>query len=143
MRVLDLPPVWLLLCLALAWASPGKFTAGWMYWPGVLCLILAAGLVSAALIAFWRARTTVIPHQVPSALITEGVFRFSRNPIYLADILILIGFALKWGSLVGLVLVPVLFFVLERRFIRAEEARLMAKFPDAFPAYCQITRRWL
>lgn len=142
MRMLDLPPLWLLSCLVLTWISPWAILSGGAFWPGVLCLALAAGLTVAALLEFARARTTVIPHKMPSALIRSGVFRWSRNPIYLADLLILIGFALIWGKWLGLALLPVLFLVLDRRFIRAEEARLSAEFGEAFEAYKATTRRW-
>jgi protein-S-isoprenylcysteine O-methyltransferase Ste14 len=143
MTYLDLPPIWLVLCLMLARLVPLGLPWGAAFWPGAVLLMLAVLLVLAALHAFFRARTTVIPHQQPSALITSGVFRLTRNPIYLADVLILLGLSLIWGSLLGLLLVPALFVLLERRFILAEEARLMAAFPDAFAAYCKATRRWV
>ena len=143
LKVLDLPPLWLVACLAVAWIVPWSVPWGAAPRPGYVCLALAAILVVAALFEFRRARTTPIPHQMPSALITTGVFRFFRNPIYLADLLILLGFALIWGSLLGLLLIPVLFAVLELRFILPEEERLRKAFPDAFEAYTRQTRRWV
>ena len=74
---------------------------------------------------------------------TGGIFRFSRNPIYLADLLILCGFALIWGRVLGFLLVPVLAILLQRRFILPEEARMREKFGAAFDAYVAQTRRWL
>lgn len=85
----------------------------------------------------------MIPRQTPSALITTGIFRLSRNPIYLADLLILAGFSLIWGKPLGLVLVPVLAWILFARFIQGEEARLRAMFGAEFEAYAARTRRWL
>jgi len=143
LKAFDLPPLWLVACLVVAWVVPLSAPWGTAPLAGYACLALAALLVIAALFAFGRARTTPIPHQMPSALITTGVFRFSRNPIYLADLLILLGCALIWGSLLGLLLIPVLFAVLERRFILPEEERLRTAFPDAFDAYTRQTRRWV
>ena len=99
-------------------------------------------LTVAALVEFARSKTTVIPHLDPTALITGGVFRWTRNPIYLADALILAGFALIWGKVLGLILVPALALLLDRRFIRGEEARLSTAFGEAFAAYAAQTRRW-
>lgn len=105
--------------------------------------MVAAWITIAALAAFRRAKTTVIPHQTPSALMTDGIFGFSRNPIYLADVLILLGISLIWGSALGLVLTPVLAMVLDRRFIQPEEARLADKFGAEFEEYCARVRKWL
>lgn len=143
MKWIDLPPVWLALCICIGWVWP--WPPSWRGWPvsGMILIIVAAMLALLAVAEFRRARTTVIPHQVPSALVETGVFRFSRNPIYLADLLILAGLSLIWGSVVGLVLVPLLAAVLQKRFILPEEARLATAFGDDFEAYRHRTRRWL
>ena len=143
MKYLDLPPIWLVAALLLTWLSPWAVPAGPAFWPGAALLALATGLTAAAIVEFARARTTVIPHREPVALITSGIFRWTRNPIYLADVLILAGFALISGRLLGLVLVPALVVLLERRFIRGEEARLRSAFGERFEAYAAKTRRWL
>lgn len=143
MKWIDLPPVWLLAALAVAWAW--RWPAGWegMLWVGILCLVLAAILTVGAVIEFVRARTTIIPREAPSAMITGGIFRISRNPIYLADLLILAGASLILGSVPGLVLVPALGWVLQERFIRGEEARLAGVFGAAYENYRAVTRRWI
>lgn len=140
---IDLPPLWLLGCLFLTWISP--WTSFWVmsFEFGLALLILAGGLVFFALLEFAKARTTVIPRQSPNALITTGIFRFSRNPIYLADLLVLMGFSLIWGKPLGIVLVPLFFVLLDRRFIRGEEQELRAAFPDEFDDFVSVTRRWL
>lgn len=143
MRYLDLPPLWLLGALIVVWVSP--WTIGWtgVFWLGAALLVAAAVLTLAALREFARARTTVIPHQPASALITSGIFGWTRNPIYLADVLILLGLSLVWGKLLGLLLFLPLALLLERRFILPEEGRLRATFGDAFERYAATTRRWL
>ena len=90
-----------------------------------------------------KARTTIIPREAPAALITGGIFRFSRNPIYLGDVLILAGVALIFGSVPGLILVPCLAWLLQERFIKGEEARLAEAFGSEFEAYMRATRRWI
>ncbi|MGR3512612.1 MAG: methyltransferase family protein [Paracoccaceae bacterium] len=143
MRFLDLPPLWLLAALIVMWVVPVSLPGGTAVGAGVLCLVAAAALTLAALREFRRAKTTVIPHLAPSALITSGIFRWTRNPIYLADVLILAGLTLIWGSLPGLILTPALAVLLDRRFIRPEEERLRTAFGPAFDRYAATTRRWL
>lgn len=144
MRAVDLPPIWLAAFLGIVWVSPVvEFASGPLRAAGLLCLAFAFVLVVAAVFEFARARTSVIPHQEPTALITTGIFRFSRNPIYLADVLILAGLSLVWGKLLGLILVPALVTLLHRRFIEPEEARLRKAFGEDFEVYEQATRRWL
>lgn len=142
MKWIDLPPVWLLAALAVAWVW--RWPAVWSgtSWAGLACLALAAVLIICAVREFLRARTTIIPREVPAALITTGIFRFSRNPIYLADLLILAGVSLIVGSVPGLILVPALGWVLQERFIRGEETRLTEAFGDEFEIYKRETRRW-
>jgi protein-S-isoprenylcysteine O-methyltransferase Ste14 len=149
LRHLDYPPVWLsgFAVAVWAWAEvglPGSvMPAAWMR---VLALMLtgAAGcIMMAALIAFHRARTTVVPHRVPSALVTGGVFRLSRNPIYLADVMALMALALWVGAPGAVILVAGFVRVLHLRFIIPEEARMRAAFGEAYDAFAARTRRWI
>jgi protein-S-isoprenylcysteine O-methyltransferase Ste14 len=143
---LDYPPFWLLAALGVvwgeAWAWPKPVPQG-MALAGQGLFWLGLGLLALASLSFWRARTTIVPHNTPSALITGGLYRLSRNPIYLGDALILCGVALKYGAVTGLVLLPVFVWVITRRFIAPEEARLRAAFGAQAERYFQRTRRWL
>lgn len=147
MRYLDYPPIWLLGCLGLAWAQavllPTPWGGGWAPVAGGLVALAGGGFLLAALPQFLRARTTLVPHREPAALITGGVYRISRNPIYLGDVLIFAGLAIRWQAWVALLLIPVLAAILTRRFIRPEEARLRAAFGPAFEAWAARTRRWI
>jgi protein-S-isoprenylcysteine O-methyltransferase Ste14 len=149
MKWFDLPPLWtLLFCLtayglgrwdpwALSLAHPvTEMLAGVLIGGGVLLMVLAAAEMR-------RQRTTIIPHREADRLVQSGIFRRSRNPIYLGDVLILAGVVLWMDAVPGLVLVPVLAWVLERRFIIPEEDRLRRKFRADFARYCEKTRRWL
>jgi protein-S-isoprenylcysteine O-methyltransferase Ste14 len=143
MRWFDLPPVWLVLALVLTRLSPWVLPGGPLVLPGVALFLLAGLLTLAALVEFRRARTTFVPRKPPSALITTGVFRWTRNPIYLADGLILAGISLIWGKVLGLVLVLPFLWMIRQRFILGEEAGLRAEFGAAFDDYARRTRRWL
>lgn len=142
-----MPPVWLIGFLVAAWrlgGLPGGVDLGWGgNVLGMVCVLAGVGLIVAAVVEFKKAQTTIIPHQVPNALITSGVFAFSRNPIYLADALILAGLILIWSAVYALPLIYVFIRLIERRFISPEEGRLTTIFGDAFTQYCAKTRRWI
>jgi protein-S-isoprenylcysteine O-methyltransferase Ste14 len=144
---LDLPPVWLVACLLLAWAQtawiPGPALPAWTGLAGAGLALSGLALILAAALQMGRARTTVIPRRDPSALVTTGAFALSRNPIYLGDALILAGLCLRWGAWSGLVLLPAFMILIARRFIAGEEARLAASFPRDFAVWSASTRRWL
>ncbi|MEM6622476.1 MAG: isoprenylcysteine carboxylmethyltransferase family protein [Pseudomonadota bacterium] len=150
MKWLNLPPVWLAGFMALAWGLAQIWAplAGGPWeraalWAGRA--LIGGGLIWViwAVIQFQRAKTTVIPHQQPSALVDGGPFRYSRNPIYLADLLILAGWSLTLGAPHTALLVVPFFVVLERLFIQPEEARLEAALGPAYTAYRTRVRRWL
>lgn len=103
---------------------------------GLLLLVLAGGL-------FKKADTELIPFREVRALVTDGVYRFTRNPMYLGMALILLGTACTTGTVAGLLVVPVFMAIIEARFIRPEEAMLRSIFGEEFVAYCAKVRRWL
>lgn len=90
-----------------------------------------------------RHETTVMPHRAASFLVTEGPFRFSRNPIYLSHVALVFGLGLFLGSPFTLLLTPVLAFGLTRLSIEPEERHLLEKFGDDYRSYMARTRRWL
>jgi protein-S-isoprenylcysteine O-methyltransferase Ste14 len=144
---LDYPPTWLFGCIVLALAEVqlfGPAFAGRLpTYAGTVLFWAALAIMAVSALSFLRARSTIVPHEQPRRLITGGLYRLSRNPIYLADLMLLAGLALGWGSVVGLVLVPVLGRILSQRFIRPEEARLRAAFGQQADAYFRRTRRWI
>ena len=110
-------------------------------------VLIAAGvmLLIAALIAFARARTTINPVEPEQAktLVTTGLYQISRNPMYLAMALILLGGALRVGN-IGAFIAPTLFVWAITMFqIKPEERALQSIFGEDFKAYRQQTRRWL
>jgi len=149
LKWIDIPPAWLALFVALAWWQGAHWPLGLGFggdWADLVGgLLVGGGLVLTALAfaEFRRHRTTVVPHRDADRLIQTGIFRRSRNPIYLADMVILAGFILRWDAVLSLPLVPILLWVLERRFVIPEENRLRRKFRLEFARYCEKTRRWV
>ena len=106
-------------------------------------IALGAGLLLWAAVQFRRHRTTIFPIGTPTALMDRGPFAFSRNPIYLADLVILTGIALVAGGLVYYAVPLVLFTIFQTVFIPPEEAKLRAGFGAAFEVYRARVRRWI
>lgn len=144
----DLPPVWLLLGLGVAWLLAEALPLVRLFGPvwqgvGVLLALAGLGVIGWAGVWFWRKGTSIEPHHRPARLIVEGPFRLSRNPIYLGMLAVLIGAVLWHGAFSGLP-VPVAFAaILERRFIEPEEAALRRAFGAAAEDYFHRTRRWV
>jgi protein-S-isoprenylcysteine O-methyltransferase Ste14 len=107
--------------------------------------LIAAAMALMAASAYWfrRGKTSIIPRQTPEMLLTEGPYRLSRNPIYLADAVILTGWTFVVGAPFGLLAVPLFVWIVNRRFISGEEAVLSEKFATDYAAWRQRTRRWI
>lgn len=143
-----IPPGWLLLAL-LGSAALHRWLPllQLLHAPWTLLGVapLAAGLVLAVagVGAFRRAGTTVIPFAPSSALVTTGVYRFTRNPMYLGLTLILTGSAWLCGSLGAFLPLPFLVWILQGGYIRAEERVLEQSFGADYVRYRSSVRRWL
>lgn len=114
---------------------------------GVAIAIAAVGIVFdlSALLAFRRAKTTVNPLKPgrTSTLVTLGIYRVSRNPMYVGLVCFLLGWAAYLCALWPLA-GPVLFILYLNRFqIEPEERILAQRFGDEFNAYRSQVRRWL
>jgi protein-S-isoprenylcysteine O-methyltransferase Ste14 len=146
LRQVESPPTWLLLFIAVAWvqsrALPIWDAQGLGNWLGAAFIVAGVALMIASLMQFARARTTVVPREVARVLITDGVYQWSRNPIYVADAMILTGLCLRW-DLGTLIWVAAFVAVIEKRFIDGEEASLRAKFGPEFDDWAEKVRRWI
>lgn len=149
MRWIDLPPIWLAAFAALAWVQARFWSLGLSLDFAVtqalagLCIGGGVILMLLAVIEMRRHRTTVIPHRDADRLVQSGIFKRTRNPIYLGDVLVLLGLILRFDAVLSLLLVPVLVWLLERRFIVPEENRLRRRFRADFARYERRVRRWV
>jgi len=92
---------------------------------------------------FKKAGTTVKPFEESSTLITSGIFRLSRNPMYLGMVSVLVGEAILLGSLSPCIMVIVFALLMHFVFIIPEEKALEARFGQEYLEYKQNVRRWL
>ena len=143
-----IPPVVYFTPFALMWAlqqwRPWTIPSGAATNIAGLALI-ASGifLMLCSFVTLTRANTTVIPWQQVSAIVATGPFRFSRNPIYLADAITYLGGSLAIHSWWPLLVVPGIVLVIRRKVIDREERYLTEHFGDAYREYQLRVRRWL
>ena len=144
------PPVVLVLCMALAWVFARLLPGRPLDWPlqGVLALLLAATGVALSLaskVAFGRAGTTVNPMRPENVttLVTTGLYRWTRNPMYLGQALLLVAWALFVDRPIAFLAVPLFVAWITRFQILPEELVLSRRFPGMYAAFCERTRRWI
>lgn len=145
---LRIPPLlWLLLCGLLMRPAILLPAGSGMQWRPLAWPLLLAGMLimTGAAASFVRRHTTLHPQQpqVSNTLVTDGLFRYSRNPMYLGMALCLAGWALWLAQVWAWPGVAVFVAVITRWQIVPEERILAAKFGGAYAAYCRRTRRWL
>lgn len=148
---LKIPPVVLVALFALAmwlltqWLPPLALPQSWRL---VLAGAFAASGVAIALsgvLAFRRANTTVDPRvpQQSSSLVIRGIYRYSRNPMYVGFLLLLAALGFYLMSAAALALLPLFVWYMNRFQIVPEERHLLQNFGNEYQAYTQQVRRWL
>ena len=143
-----LPPVYLLITALLMVACGRYFPL--VEIPGLLPDLVGTGLMALGLLmilwpaaSFGRRGTGVIPFSPASHLVTTGFYRFTRNPMYLGMLLLLLGGGLKGGFLGAFLPIPLFPLVIHRQYILREEVFLEEIFGQAYLDYKQRVRRWL
>lgn len=144
------PPLLFFLYLGAAWSADTFFPShlNWFgVWARIPCSIIAMILAaSAGSWAFWvmaKARTPVEPWHPTKAIVMEGPFGFTRNPLYLALSLALSSIALLANSAWFYASVPILVMTLHFGVVLPEEKYLLGKFGEQYLAYMRRVRRWL
>ena len=122
---------------------PLRFLPGDLHLIPALWLSLGGILIFlVALRALRKAGTSPSPYVVPTALVTTGPYRRSRNPVYLAYIWLYLGLGCWINTWWTLILLPVLILIMNRRVLAPEEAVLEDTFGDTYRRYRATTRRW-
>ncbi len=143
-----LPPTLLLICLlvtiALRLVYPGFV---FFSWPAATAggLILVAGLVitTGGSQQFRQARTPVSPLETPEVLVTEGFYRYTRNPMYLGFALVLAGVWLMVGAVTSIAGPLIFISFADQLYIPEEEKTLVRLFGQAYRDYEARVRRWI
>ena len=148
---LKIPPalVWLAcagIMLGVAYTAPGlSFMLGGS--PAIAAMLAAAGLAMAlAGVITFRGKGTTVNPLTPGAaslVVASGVYRFTRNPMYLGFLLVLAGWAVYLSNAGAALLLPAFVVYMTRYQIKPEERALLAKFGPEFAQYMSRVRRWL
>jgi protein-S-isoprenylcysteine O-methyltransferase Ste14 len=148
---LKVPPLALVFLFgALMWwlaSAYSVFTIA-LPWRSAVALIfctLGFAIVLVGVLAFRRAKTTVNPltPEATTTMVSSGIYRFTRNPMYLGFFFVLAGWAIYLSNLLAFALLPLFVWYMNRFQIVPEERALCAKFSHVFTAYKCSVRRWL
>ena len=143
-----LPPFWFLFSIILMGGFhlllPVKqlITQPFNY-TGVVAIIIGIFMAVSCSQIFRQKGTTIKPFEESSYLVKEGLFRYSRNPIYLGMIVFLFGLWIVLGSLMPVVVMPVFIWLIQEKFIKEEEKMLCDKFGEEYREYKTKVRRWI
>jgi len=134
--------------LALDWLVPLPFASGglggaFQYWLGGALIVAGLAAAATAVWQFHRAGTNAPTWRPTTALVTDGLYRYSRNPIYLAMSVSFLGIAIAVNTLWLLIMLVPTLLIMHRGVILREERYLEAKFGDAYRRYTAAVRRWL
>lgn len=153
MKALELkvpPALWMLLCGGLMWMVDQllpQFQQDWLWhqWAAITIFVVAVLLIATGAISFRLAKTTVDPTKPEKAsfVVTTGIYRYTRNPMYFGFLLILMAFMFKLANPVTIMVLPLFVVCLNLFQIKPEERALAKNFGDNYLSYCQKVRRWV
>jgi protein-S-isoprenylcysteine O-methyltransferase Ste14 len=142
------PPIWLVIGLVVIFICNqymplARFTGSFGWALGGFTLVVGLLLLVHAGTMFKVAETDLVPFQNVTKLVTGGVYRVTRNPMYIGMTLVLLGTAITVGAVSALFVPPLFMLIIEVRFIRPEEFMLRELFGREYESYCRNVRRWL
>lgn len=130
---LGLDAIWPLSTLEWDWARPA----------GIALIFLSVLIVVPAFVKFIRAGTNIPTNRPTKALVTDGIYRWSRNPIYLSMTVLVAGIGLAVHTLWVLVMLVPVWAVMRYGVIAREEAYLERRFGEDYRRYRRSVRRWI
>jgi len=142
------PPIVTLVFGLSIYFSRGIFQAveiKYSFYIGILLLILGLGILISAVGLFRKDKTTVNPLSPEQAtkLVTDGIFKYSRNPMYLGMALVLCSIAVSFNLIGGIILIALFCFYITKFQILPEERAMSNLFSQDFDKYKQATPRWI
>lgn len=148
---LKIPPgVLVVVTGALMWLASTATPAAALVIPGrrlgtAILMLIGVVISSLGVVAFRRARTTVNPMKpgTASVLVAGGIYRRTRNPMYLGFLVVLLGWGVWLANVVAFLLLPAFVFYMNRFQIAPEERALRERFGESFVVYQGRVRRWL
>jgi protein-S-isoprenylcysteine O-methyltransferase Ste14 len=149
-KIIAPPPLLGVACIALAFLARHYKPLPLFTNAGPLQIGLGVGLCLLAAIIIFIARRQMVaqgthpnPYRPTHSIVVTNIYRFSRNPIYIAFLLVVLAFAFFANSLWFIVMDGILFCLLHFGVVKREENYLSQKFGDAYKEYCRQVRRWI
>jgi len=111
----------------------------------ILLLLFGIIIIRTAFVSFKKHQTTINPLNLTktSSLVNTGIFKYTRNPMYLGMVLILLSIALKFNLYGGLIVILLFFSFITKFQIIPEEKAMESLFEQKYKKYKKTTRRWL
>ena len=113
------------------------------HYAGIPIALAGIGLMLGGALQFRRVGTNIKPFKDPDLLVTDGVFSFTRNPMYLGLTLVLLGAGVFMNAVSSLFVVAAFFIIVNAWYIPFEERAAAARFGEDYHGYCKRTRRWI
>ena len=134
----------ILASLALEWLVPTSFAQGALRWmPGALFFVAGIALTVGGFITQKRAGTDPIPFNPSTRIVSHGLYRFTRNPMYIGFAVATLGLAILINSAWTLLALPIGLVLIDRLVIEREERYLERKFGEEYLNYKRRVRRWI
>jgi protein-S-isoprenylcysteine O-methyltransferase Ste14 len=112
-------------------------------WIAGVSIVFGFAVMTWAWLQFRKSDTAVCPTSITSRIVTNGVYKYSQNPMYLGMLIILTGASFIMGTIPSMFAPIVFFIVIDRVFIPYEEEKLLTDFGNVYSKYQMVTRRWL
>ncbi len=142
------PPIYFLTALILMILLNSFMPIGhWLHYPwrylGIIIIVFGFSLSLGSGIFFRKLGTNPRPGSRANVLVTKGAFRYTRNPMYLGLITMLIGISILLGSFSPPIVIPIFFFIIHSQFVLREEKWMEEWFGESYQDYKSKTPRWL
>lgn len=139
------PPVICLIAMLLMYCLPPLIRLPQAHWLIAILVGLSGIIGVASVLSFKLANTSITPlhPEQTSHIVTTGIYRFSRNPMYLSILIFLTAWAVYLENATALIVLPLFVFCLNYLQIIPEEQALERKFGDEYLAYKKAVRRWV
>ena len=112
-------------------------------WIAGVSIVIGFALMTWAWLQFRKSDTAVCPTSKSSLIVTNGVYKYSRNPMYLGMLIMLTGTSFLMGTIPSMFAPIGFFIIIDKVFVPYEEEKLLSAFGDVYSKYQMVTRRWL
>ena len=142
------PPVYLLGTLVLMWLLQHflpvyRFVQPPLAYAGIVVILIGVVMTAISAGLFLKVDTGLVPFDEAKVLVTSGLYRFTRNPMYLGMFMMLLGVGFMFGAVSALLPIPVFFLIIRNNFVLGEERFCEAAFGQEFRDYKAKVRRWI